>query len=247
MNPLEYGVSKIRQSIPELIINQAFAPTGWQYALERISIDGAIRRSVMEAIVLTDCNIVGGQVVEIPLRNATFDYLSNGIRIAVPTDRTMGRNISSVLSLELSPHNAVPGPIDQGIPSSSGTSEVYLVAPNTIFTPMATMSPLQAFLRCTLDNDPNFANISQKSLYVFGELCVLAAKFYVYNKLAINMTLGHLGGNQVDGQMRSIIDGYADAQELYSELLTKRWRKITIMQDTKQHNRLIEAGIGWSS
>lgn len=238
MSYINYAVDRIFREIPEVLIRSAFSQTGWNAFSERLSLEAIVRKEVIEGVVLVDANLVGGEEAEIRLDDLTYRVFENGIRIDIPMSRTQGRSIQSALSIEQVLRNGEGPIIMEGRPGSTGTSEVYIVGPNVIFTPL-NLTAGYAFLRCLLMNDPNLANFHPGAMPVFGQMAVLAAKGVIYNKLAINMSIDAMSGGRVDGRMRSIIDGYADAFEQYNELMQGRWKKISILQDRTSHRRLI--------
>lgn len=239
---INYGVERVLREIPEEILHRAFGSNEWHNHLNRLSLEERIRREVLVRTVLPDCNIVGGEMMEIALGNFTWEWLDNGARVEIPMSATRNRKISSVLSIETSYRNTEAYGAFPGEPTPTGHCEVYLVGPNVIYMPIHPGN-MNCFLRCVIENDGQMANISPRAMYVFGDLAVLAAKAYVFNKLAVNSTIVSMSGGQVDGRMRGIIDGYADATTMYSELLTVRWKKIALLNDRKWHHRLIGIGL----
>lgn len=242
MSYINYAVDRIFREIPEMLLRSAFGQDGWNAFSERLSLEAIVRKEIVERILLVDANLVGGEETEIRLDDLTYRVLENGLRIDIPMSRTEGRQIQSVLSIEQVLRNGEGPAIMEGRPSPTGTSEVYLVGPNVIFTPL-NLTAGYAFLRCLLMNDPNLSNFSPGAMPVFAKMAVLAAKGAIYNKLAINMSIDAMTGGRVDGRMRGMIDGYADAFEQYNELLLGRWKKISILQDRKSHRRLIQKTI----
>jgi hypothetical protein len=238
---IDYAVGRVMREIPHEALYNAFGSNEWHGYLNHLSLEERIRREVINGIVLPDCNIIGGESVVIPLGNLHWQWLDNGVRIEIPMGQTQNRQISSVLSLETSFRNS-EGSGYAGQPAPTGTSEVYLVGPNVIFTPI-NPGNTNCFLRCVLENDAQLANINQRAMFLFGEMVVLAAKGYVFNKLAVTLETHTMAPGQVDGRLRGIVDGYADAWEMYSELLQRRWRKVNLMQDRKAHQRLIGLGL----
>jgi hypothetical protein len=241
-NMVTYAVSRIMREIPHEVLYQAFGSNEWYNHLNQLSIEERIRREVINGIVLPDCNIVGGESYVVNLGGLVWQWLENGARIEIPMSMTLNRPISSVLSIETTYRNSEPYGSMPGQPGPTGLNEVYLVGPNVIFTPI-NPGNLNCFLRCILENDEQLANISQKAMYVFGDLAVLAAKMYVHNKLSVSTTITAMTGGQVDGRLRGIIDGYSDAAQMYGELLQRRIKKIAMIQDRKWHHRFIGMGL----
>lgn len=238
---IDYAVGRVMREIPHEALYAAFGANDWHGYLNHLSLEERIRREVINAIVLPDCNIVGGESYVVHLGNLHWQWLDAGARIEIPMSATQHRQISSVLSIETSYRNS-EGYGYAGQPAATGSSEVYLVGPNVIFTPI-NPGNLNCFLRCVLENDTQMANINPRAMYVFGDLVVLAAKGYVHNKLAITLETHTMAPGQVDGRLRGVIDGYADAFTMYAELLQRRWRKIGLMQDRAWHQRLIGMGL----
>jgi hypothetical protein len=64
-----------------------------------------------------------------------------------------------------------------------------------------------------------------------------AIKAYVYINLDIRMGRSFLSGGQDLGRFRDVVDGYADANELYETFFEESWRKIAIFSDDQAHKR----------
>ena len=241
-NAIGYSVERILREIPAEVLHQAFGASRWEFQYNRSSLEACIRSEIIEKIVMVDCNIVGGEVITIPLVNAGWTYLEHGVRIDIPLSLSYGRRISSVLSLEMVNRGMEPYQISEGVPGATGTPEIFLVGPNTVFVPVNPYNQ-NSHLRCTIENDANLGNFNQKALLDFGDLAVAATKGYVYNKLAINISITANTGGMVDGRLREVIDSYSDAFEIYREILRVRWKKINMLQDRNQHLRLIQLGL----
>lgn len=242
-NFIQHGLDRIYREIPTEILNMSFAPTLWGFQQDRSSLEANIRTHVLDGIVLPDVNIVSSNVVEIPLLNMHWEYLDNGIRIRIPVSATGGRHILSILSLNVVNRGLEGMQVTEGTPSGTGTTEVYLVAPNTVWL-STNPGTRYCHLRVSIDNDRGLNNMSPRNMLVFGDLCVLAAKQYIYTKQAININITSMNGGSVDGTLRSIIDDYADAVTMYHEILRVKFRKLSLMGDRKQINRIISLGLG---
>lgn len=242
-NIVKYGTGRIISEIPPQILEKAFnAHPQYGVGLFKSRAE-LIADEVIRKRVIVDCNIVGGEQRSISLDGIPGKSVGDALIYKIPLKKTGGRHIISVMGLEtteagsqmnsLSMVNAANGP------ETLNSSKVELVGPNCIA--VETVVPgIGMFLRCMLANDPELSNFNQKSYLAFGELCVLAAKSIIYNKLII--TLGESGSNggNTNAATQSIIDSYADATELYNEFINKRWRKISMMTDTVTNNRILE-------
>lgn len=182
----------------------------------------------------------------------------------IPKAATQGRSIISVLNVTFSSgqsySSSYAGMANQGgnamlqagsavmdamspIPVTS-TAKVQLIGENVVMVKDNVIMPANAFLRCVLANDENMSHLQLKSYRDFSNLVTLAVKAYIYNEYIIQMDLGELHGGQVLGRFKEVIDGYADAEELYQEYLTSKWQKIALMNDSESFTRLLRLMIG---
>ena len=99
-------------------------------------------------------------------------------------------------------------------------------------------------LRCLLANDENFSHLQIRSIPYFTRLCELATKAYIYNEYTIKMDKGRIEGGAEIGRFREIVDGYADAEEMYQEYLLNTWQKVSFMNDRESFERLLKMQIG---
>ena len=239
----KYGTSRIIAEIPPQILEKAFNAhpqygAGLFKSRAEIIADEVIRKRVT-----VDCNVVGGEQRSISLDGVKARRVADALIYTIPLKKTGGRHIITAMTLETSEGgdaNVAGGILDAvSGPETLNSSRVELVGPNTIAV-SSVIPGIGMFLRCMLSNDPELSNFSQKSYLAFGELCVLAAKATIYNKLFI--TLGESGSNggNTNAATQSVIDSYSDATELYNEFLNKRWRKISMYADTVTHKRLLE-------
>lgn len=243
---INYGTTRIMNEIPIELLQKVFNPNpvygiGSMHSREHIIADTLVRNRVLK-----DCDIVGGEQVVIPL-NGLPDAITNGAMIyRIPLSSTAGRYINSVLSLEMGTWNGqYPGAnalSSANGPEGSGTHHVKLVGTNTIAV-QENIPTANLHLRCILGNDANMNNFNEKAKLAFGEMCVLAAKATIYNKLAIAIgEAGNNGGN-TNAATQQMVDSYADATELYNEFVRVRWNKISKLTDRKTHQRIIQMGI----
>ena len=242
MNFIQTAVDRIYREVPIEILRMAFITTDWREQFNQVTLEERIRREIIDKILLTDCNIIGGDEVEVKLGHLPWERIDSGIALTIPLSETHGRKIQSVYSLEFGFRGTEPEAIAPGMPGGTGTDEVYLIGQNRIFTPINVVTN-NAALRCSIENDKNLANINQKAAFLFGDLAVLAARGYIHNKLAISTNVGYMSGGQVDGRLRAIIDDYGDAFNMYRELLTGRWKKVLMLNDKKWKRRMIKMNV----
>ena len=198
----------------------------------------------------------------------TGDYISV---VRVPKDRTQGRSIQSVLSISYGNPSGMSGygsgsmgmaGYGQGggsnaltqagsavmnamapIPVTS-SARVQLIGENTVMVRDSVILPANSYLRCVLAHDENMSHLQLKSYRHFSNLVTLAVKAYIYNSYIIEMDMGQLMGGQAIGRFKEVIDGFADAEELYQTYLTEKWEKVSLMNDQESYTRLLRVMIG---
>lgn len=236
-----------------------------------VSIDELIRVAVIEGRVAIDLNLLSGSEVLLPLiladaelvdrYNAVYRFGKNataGRTITNVYEVTYGyANNSSVgnyggygaynsrssqlLSVGRDILNAAAGT------TPSSTAYVQIIAHNTVL--INDVNPIHAYgaMRCMLSNDPNFSNLRPAYYRDFGELVVLATKAYIYNQLVIDLDEGQLRGGLPLGRIREIVDQYADANQMYNELVDTKWQKIGLMNDQEQMRKVLKLSLGGKS
>ena len=128
--------------------------------------------------------------------------------------------------------------------AASGTgmnfnAAVELVARNTVAIHAHIRTLASYALRLTLENDTNLNNIQPKSYGALGDLAVLAAKQYIYNKLIVPVNSGYLSGGQELGIFKSVLESYSEAYEQYRIFLETKWKPVAYMNDVKWHHDFI--------
>lgn len=131
--------------------------------------------------------------------------------------------------------------ISSSVNSSAILSSAHLelVARNTVAVYAHYQTLANYGMRVVLQNDENFNNIQPRSYQALSKLTVLATKAYLYNKLIIPINSGYLSGGQDLGMFKSILEGYADAQESYEIYLREIWGQVAFMNDTTRHHNFI--------
>lgn len=99
-------------------------------------------------------------------------------------------------------------------------------------------------LICVVANDENLSNIQPRSVYDFKKLCVIATKAYIYNKLIVNLDVGEFKAGASLGVIKSIVEGYSDAAQMYDDMLRQKWVKIAYTNDKLKYSRLIARTTG---
>lgn len=239
--------------------------TGWKNP-QPLSLDEQILREVIRPRVMVDCNLVGGTEAIIDLDGLLFERTNDYTSIyRIPKDRTDGRSIQSVLNItysdptKVSSYGVAAGQQNTtmlqagsavmdamgNIPVTS-TARVSLIGENTIMVRDTVVLPANIYVRCILENDENLSHIQLKSYVHFSNLVTLAVKSFIYNEYIVEMDMGELHGGQNLGVFKTIVEGYADAEELYQTYLMEKWQKVALMNDNESWTRLLRQVLGGS-
>jgi hypothetical protein len=128
--------------------------------------------------------------------------------------------------------NAVDGP------TQLSAARIQLVGPNTVYFEGGIISTMR-YLKCIIENDAEFANINDRSLPFLSEMCVLAAKAYVYNNFSIKAENMPIIQGLPMGRMADMISEYSDAAEMYNELRRTKLKKVLLLNDRTSASRYI--------
>lgn len=266
MNPINKALSELKFRIPKPILERAFVPPrtfGGMRQRSPVSLDYRIREAVIDARVMVDCDLVGGTETTIPLASVPADYLADyKVVWSIPFTLTQNRKISRVYSLVYGdggvPTNATPygqggsqlADAARGLMSSHApipnvsNAEIQLVGENTIMAHQHIPLSPQLHLRCVLENDSEFNHLPPTSVHHFCKLVEFATKSYVYNELIVELDRGEIAGGADLGRFSSLVEDYADAEELYQEYFSEAWRKVAIFSDDEARKRHLKMAVG---
>lgn len=240
---IDYLISVIKRSIPPQVLEYAFVVPATFPSL-RPSIEYELRNKIIDGWVLRDCNVVGGVEVWVDLLGCQLKDYPGGSLIVIPDSQTGGKQIVSALSIAFSMGTYYTGSYGNDIvngtvgPTSIGTSRISLVGPNTIYVEGGVISPMR-YLKCILENDKEFQNIQDRALPLLSKMCVLATKSYIYNNKVIDAENMPIIQGLPMGKLADIISEYADATEMYNDLLTTKFRRMLLLNDKTSHSRYI--------
>jgi len=265
-----YALKQIRFNIPPQILNYVFGNEFYQDWRREApaSVDEMIRMKVIRDRVFVDCDIVGGTHAIISL-DGLEPYVPDSYStiFEIPQSRLGDRDIVSALSVNYMPHSAAMGAL--GTPYGSvnpitasdvtntaqrvvdsfatvphiSSSNVEVIAHNTIVIRDRMKAVTVYELRCILSNESEMSNLSVRTYPLLAEACVLACKAYIYNTAIIQLGSGYLEQGRELGVFKDTIDSYADANELYATFRRERLAKGLFMNDVESHGRLIKLQI----
>lgn len=261
MNAIQKALKDIRTSIPKQILEQTFltetmSAFGGRHNFQPLSLDQRIREAVIDGIVLPDCHLVGGTEVTVPLATVRPEYVNSyNLVYRVPKHLTQQRSIIRVLHITFG-DGGIAGSLNMGLQGRSeilskaqgvlashssipivSTANIELMGENTVLVKENIAMPGNPYLRCVIESDAELNGFLPAAVLVFGKMCVLACKGYIYNNINISMDQAQLMGGMAIGRFREVVDGYSDAHEQYQTMFDERWRKIAILSDPAQHKR----------
>lgn len=265
MNIIQKAISDVRFAIPPEVLQFAFADNNLGRMGVPMSLDHRIRESVIDARVIPDCNLRGGKQLEVPLDGLPTQMYQNGMIVYhIPKERTDGCSITSVLSVTYGSHSAYNAMSGRGYydhhsdlmsaaggmmssaeqPVNLSTASVQLIGENVVLVKSPTPLPGNTFLRCNVEHDGALSNIAPASWPVFSKLVEYAVKAHIYINKRVMLDQGYLHGGMNLGILQEFVEGYSDANELYQELMTERWGKVTHANDPERMRRTMGMQIG---
>lgn len=259
MNPIDKAIQDVIARIPRAILNEAFLkPRGFIGVMQYtpVSLDYRIREEVLDARVIPDCNLVGGTEETISLQGLQPEFLEDYKAVwRIPLGRTNNRRITRVYSIIFgeggAPTNAslysqghsvvqeaTQGLMEAHIPIPQvSNADVTLIGENTVMARMHFPYSPNLYMRVQLEADSEFSHLKPGSIPVFSKLVEYATKAYIYNTLILELDQGMISGGYSLGRFMSIIEDYADAEELYQEHYNERWRKVSVFSDDQAYKR----------
>jgi hypothetical protein len=264
----------VQRVIPRQILERAFIRRllDWRTTVAS-NLDHAIRYQVIQPRVLYDCNIVGGVQALIPLGGLEQQKPTELQTILqIPKDRTGGRSILSVNNVTFFNQSVVSSwatnstlagynQFNRGennaltaaaaavvaaqdtIPVTS-TANCSLIGENTILVKDSMLLAPNAFLRCTLANDEQLANLQIRSHLDFAQLVEHAVKAHVYVTLIVEIGSGELQGGAELGVFKSLVEEYRDSNQNYLDFLRNTWQKVALMNDDTSYDRYMRMMVG---
>lgn len=267
MNAISKALDEIKNVIPQEILEIAFNTQAITPYSSPVSVDEKILNRVIRPRVLFDANMVGGQVMHVPIGDLVPEIFDNYTTVYhIPPERLMYRKIISVLSIAYMPYFGNYGPITSmagnltgsfndlsvagtrvgnsyaSIPNLS-SAVCELVADNTVLIRETTKITTNYILKCMVENDENLNNISIRSYRAFSKLCVLAVKAYLYKSLVVKLDKAYLQFGQELSSIKNYIDGLSDAEEQYQTHLKEVWSKVAKLNNRSEYNKIITSMI----
>lgn len=265
VNIIQKALSDLYYTIPPEVLEMAFMDRQAIRQGLAISLEHRIREKVIDGRVIPDCNIRGGKQLEVPLDGLPVQRHHNGMHVYhIPKDRTDGCSITSVLSVTYGSYGAYGNMSGRGYynhqsdlsnvaagvlssaesPGHLSSASVQLIGENILLVKSLTPMPGNAFVRCNVEHDAALSNIAPASWPVFSDMVQQATKAYIYIHKRVMLDQGFLHGGINLGAIGDFVDEYADANELYQEILREKWGRVTHANDPERMRRTMALQIG---
>lgn len=259
MNAITYGKNRILREIPMEILKLTFLERHSIYN-NNISLDEKIIHSIINPIVLMDTDLIGSITKKVNLKKCIVNYYTNEdlqheYLIEIPDNVVDHKEVISVsqilnnIALGLMGNTSMSAVSNamNGLMSAHSnvgivtTDRLEIVGRNIILvnTGNVRWNFENSILECGLAKDKNMSHLKKGSYLDFGDLCVEAAKIFIYNKMYIKLDEGYILGGHNISAVKSKIENYDGAFERYKELL-EQWFKIEFMNDAKAYGDFIE-------
>lgn len=260
LTAIDYAVSKIKQSIPPDILQKSFVDYVPRYRSIRsaVNVDTLIKQRVIRDIVLTDCNLIGANKIDMAIMPSWCHVIdSNNFIVRIPKTHTQNRTITEVTEATYLPHSGylMPFGTQQSVsdattntnkllnslrnPTIAGTVNCEVVGENVISVIGAGTMPANMFLTIMVEHDEMMSQLKRQAYPYFAELCIRACKSYIWTNKIIEMDKSEIDGGYQLNRYTSIVEGYEDAFEMYTEYFNEKWKKVSFMADNARYNQFI--------
>ena len=257
----DFAVSKIRQAIPREILEKTFIDQVPRFKSVRnaVSLDNLIKRKVVRDIVLTDCNLIGANEIDIAVMSSWCQVIdSNNYLVRIPKSHTQNRTITEVTTATYLPQSGYVMPYgsaqsisDQTMATNKllnnirdapivGTPDCEVVGENVISVIGGWTIPSNMFLTVMVEHDDQMSKLRRPAYLQFAELCILACKAYIWTNRIIEMDKAEVHGGYQLNRFTSIIESYEDAYEQYTEYFNEKWKKISFMADPARNKKYLK-------
>lgn len=268
MNAIQMAIGYVKQNIPELILKDCFVNRFYEYRASPITMEERIKRDVIYARILPDCQVLHGGTTYIPIGNVARESLSPTEAVFyIPHELTGGLSIMSVLSVCVmtTTPGVATGQQMMGLLAPNGGSVLgvgvnalldshdlvpntlsarcTLVGENVVLVEGLPVNQHNLHLEVMLANDNQINTLKPRSFKAFNRLVLLAVKAHIYRTMILEIDTARLVGGQDLGAYRSVIERYESAAEEYETYLDEVMGVVFFLNDDRQTARFIKTMI----
>jgi hypothetical protein len=266
MNAINYALNHVKHVIPEEILKEAFksAPRSFASAFDSPStafdfVEHNIRHKVINDRVNVDCGLKGALEIAVDLNKCKrMDHDVYTRTYEIPAELLGGRRIISVKSVHYTniAHSWFPtnsrssgnmllnAAIEMYRSVASlpivNTCHVEPIGPTTIvMQDTAVINATQLYVVINISHDENMNTLKPTIFPLYAEMVEYAVKAYIYNHLIIKLGDDKIKGGFNLGVFKQVVEGYADANELYQTLFKEKWGKSQFSNDRNRMKKWI--------
>lgn len=264
MDAIAIAVRDIKLHVPRPILEAVFRDFAGHRGRQLVSIDSVLTQTIIRGRVLTDCSLLGGDEMTLPLTAGQIEQVDNQTLVTrFSKAATFDRTILTVLGIEFtnpaatawmspvvgtsqSPHMLQVAKMmtDVHAPSpSTFTSRAIIIGENAVMVTGFTAPPANFHLRCILEYSESMNSLNPRYYLIFSKLCVLATKAHIFNAYEIEVAEAQLSAGRELSKFGEIIGRYESASEDYSEFLSTKWAKIAFMNDQTSYHALLRGQV----
>lgn len=269
---INYALSRIcgrgAIDIPREILRVGFRDD-WLDNRSPITLEQKILNWVIKERVIPDMDLEHCEQIQVDLSRVPAPYTADGYsRIYnIPPEMTGNREILCVTSVSYVPYGNMTGHSGgtqlaqvpmvandimtaatqvmnsvSSVPNIS-TARVDLVGYNVVRVTDRQRLQSGYVLRCQVTNDSYLSNIVPGAYPDFANLCILATKAFLYNKMIVMMGDHHLQRGQELGIFKEIVSQYSEAAQEYRTFLRETWSVVAFTMDEDDHTRFLSMQI----
>lgn len=250
--------------IPRQVLEVGFRDE-WLDRSAPVSLENKILNWVIKERVIQDMDLVHGEEILVDLSKVEVYTADQYARIYnIPPALTNNREIMSVISVSYAPFgmnfgssggsNTAMVPLmgndlmtaasqvmnSVGSIPNMSTARVDLVGYNVVRVTDHQRLQTGYLLRCYVTNDNYLSNIVPRAYPKFAELCLLAVKAYLYNKLIVTMGDHFLQRGQELGIFKEVVSGWQEAAQQYKDYLRDEWAVVAYTMDEDAYTRFLQ-------
>lgn len=265
MSILGYAVDRVMRTIPRQIISTVYGGTSEIFGVPKNPAE-EILNQVIRSRVVADTDVVGGIETDVAIEKCIVEKKANNVFvIAIPKESVNNKSVSTILGIRLgaSNVNAFPnfstnrlvtpttatGTNAMNLFNSAATmplinfGETSIIGENIFLVRNITYIPQMCFVRCIVNNNDDLSNLSPALKLLFANLCTLAVKADIYNKMIVTIDQARVEGGREIGAFKNIVESYADAEQMYLESIPK-WGASIALADRSRNRAMLKLMVG---
>lgn len=268
MNILVKAVQEAIYEIPDEVLTRAFLTHKNNWRTQATTIEDAIIQKVIKKRVYVDAQITRGEHMNIKLTGVQPQFIDDYRCVyQIPTHLLQGKTILVPLSVSYTPYSpgigsfgyayGGVGPLfsqdtmtaaqqmveaTSAVPNVS-TAKLELIGENTVLIEDAQRYNTAYHLSCYVTDADYLNKIDPRAFKYFAELCEFAIKSYIYKALRISVGRAALEGGSALGEIKAVVDEYADAEVNYRTYLRTTWAKVAFQDNSRRKYRFLKMQI----